>query len=92
MYRNRWVTITYEWRGSFENAAVCVRHAGGFGHRDLDTDWLAQVHQHNLGWVRAWQRGELAGWSTWHGTEGLHAIILDTVVAARVRRCGVGTR
>ena len=41
----------------------------GFGHRGLGTDWLAQVHQHDPGWVRAWQRGELAGLSTWHGTE-----------------------
>jgi len=46
------------------------RDTAGFGHRGLGTDWLAQVHQHDPGWVWAWQRGELAGWSTWHGTGG----------------------
>jgi len=40
------------------------------GHRGLGTDWLAQVHQHDPGWAWAWQRGGLAGLSTWHGTEG----------------------
>jgi hypothetical protein len=59
----------------------------GFGHRGLGIDWLAQVHYHDLDWVWAWQRGELAGLSTWHGTEGARHRP-DTV---RVRRCGVGT-
>jgi hypothetical protein len=42
------VTITYEWRGQFENADVNALHAQGFHHRVLDVDWLAQVTGHSL--------------------------------------------
>jgi GNAT superfamily N-acetyltransferase len=85
------MTISYEWRGDFENAAVNVLHAEGFGHRLLGIDWRAQVRQHSLGWVCAWRRGELAGFVNvaWDG--GVHAFILDTVVSARARHGGVGT-
>lgn len=90
-FDNRWVTIIYEWRGGLENTAINVLHAEGFGHRRLDIDWHAQVHQHSLGWVCAWQDGELAGFVNvaWNG--GVHAFILDTLVAAQARRCGIGT-
>jgi GNAT superfamily N-acetyltransferase len=86
------MTISYEWRGDFENVAVNVLHAEGFGHRCLDVDWRAQVQRHSLGWVCAWQRGDLVGFVNvaWDG--GVHAFILDTLVAARVRRRGIGTR
>jgi len=76
------VTITYEWRGDFENAAVGALHAEGFGPGQVSTDWRAQVHRHSLGWVCARQDGGLAGFVNvaWDG--GAHAFILDTVVAA----------
>ena len=85
------MTITYEWRGDFGNAAINALHAEGFGHRRGDVDWRARVHQHSLGWVCAWQGGELAGFVNvaWDG--GAHAFILDTVVAAGARRAGIGT-
>jgi hypothetical protein len=82
---NCWVAIIGEWRSGFGNVAVNVRHAGGLGHRGLGTDWLAQVHQHDLGWVWAWQRGELAGLSTWHGTEGCTP---SSSIPWRPRGCG----
>jgi GNAT superfamily N-acetyltransferase len=90
-FHNREVTISYEWRSDFENGAVNVLHAEGFGHRCLDVDWRAQVQQHSLGWVCACQSGDLVGFVNvaWDG--GVHAFILDTVVAARVRRRGIGT-
>ncbi|MFE0098929.1 hypothetical protein [Streptomyces sp. NPDC059009] len=47
------MTITYEWRGGFDNAAVDALHAEGFGHRIMDIDWLTQVRRHSLGWVCA---------------------------------------
>ncbi|WP_199818769.1 hypothetical protein [Streptomyces sp. NRRL B-1347] len=33
------MTITYEWRGGFDNADVNALHAEGFGHRVLDVDF-----------------------------------------------------
>ena len=89
--QNRGVTITYEWRGEFENASVNVLHAEGFDHRCLDIDWYTQVHRHSLGWVCARESGTLVGFVNvaWDG--GVHAFILDTVVAERARHRGTGT-
>ncbi|MER5305983.1 GNAT family N-acetyltransferase [Streptomyces lasiicapitis] len=83
-------THTYEWRGDFDNTAVNALHAEGFGHRPLDIDWLGQVRRHSLGWVCARSDGDLVGFVNvaWDG--GVHAFILDTVVAATHRRTGVG--
>jgi len=85
------VTITYDWRGGFENAAVIALHAEGFGGGGADIDWRARVRRHSLGWVCARQDGELVGFVnvSWDG--GAHAFVLDTVVAVRARRQGVGT-
>jgi GNAT superfamily N-acetyltransferase len=83
--------IGYEWRGAFDSAEVNVLHAEGFDHPLLDVDWLAQVSRHSLGWVCARAGGELVGFVNvaWDG--GVHAFVLDTLVAAKVRRHGVGT-
>ena len=83
--------IIYEWRGHFGNAAVNALHAEGFGHRVLDCDWQAQVIKHSLGWVCAHEGRDLVGFINvaWDGA--VHAFLLDTLVAARVRRRGVGT-
>jgi GNAT superfamily N-acetyltransferase len=87
---NRRVTITYEWRGEFANAAVNALHAEGFDHPCLDIDWQAQVHEHSLGWVCARDGDRLAGFVNvaWDG--GVHAFILDTMVDARDRHHGIG--
>ncbi|MFC8075595.1 GNAT family N-acetyltransferase [Streptomyces sp. NPDC057307] len=84
------MTITYEWRGDFENTDVNVLHAEGFDHPPLDLDWLARVHRHSLGWVCARREGELVGFVNvaWDG--GVHAFILDTMVGAALRRSGIG--
>jgi GNAT superfamily N-acetyltransferase len=84
------VTVSYEWRGDFENAELNRLHAEGFGHRQLDDDWRSQVRQHSLGWVCARRDGELAGFVNvaWDG--GVHAFILDTLVTASARRRGIG--
>ncbi|MGW6308780.1 GNAT family N-acetyltransferase [Streptomyces niveus] len=86
------MTITYEWRGDFENAAVNVLHAEGFGHRTLDIDWRAQVHRHSLGWVCAWRGSRLVGFVNvaWDG--GVHAFVLDTMVSGELRRAGIGAQ
>jgi ribosomal protein S18 acetylase RimI-like enzyme len=86
----RTMTITYEWRGEFDNAAVNALHAEGFNHRVLDVDWLSQVHRHSLGWVCARLDGDLVGFVNvaWDGD--VHAFILDTMVAGNHRRSGIG--
>ncbi|HEY3733354.1 MAG TPA: GNAT family N-acetyltransferase [Streptosporangiaceae bacterium] len=83
--------ITYDWRGPFRNADLNALHAEGFGHDILDVDWWTQVSQHSLGWVCARQDGELVGFVNipWDGDT--HAFVIDTVVAARAGRQGVGT-
>ena len=84
------MTIRYEWRGEFDNAAVNALHAQGFGHRVLADDWWGQVNRHSLGWVCAWDGDELVGFVNvpWDGA--IHAFILDTLTAERVRRQGIG--
>ena len=90
MLENRRMSISYEWRGEFGSAAVGALHAEGFGGGGADWDWRGQVERHSLGWVCAWDGPELAGFVNvaWDG--GSHAFILDTVVAARARRRGIG--
>jgi GNAT superfamily N-acetyltransferase len=87
------MTITYQWRGRFDNEEVNALHAEGFDHPVLaDDDWWAQVNHHSLGWVCAREGGELVGFVNvaWDGAS--HAFVLDTLVTGRVRRRGVGTR
>jgi GNAT superfamily N-acetyltransferase len=84
--------IDYEWRGDIDNDALEALHAQGFGHAPVDHDWRAQLHRHSLGWVCARRRpgGDLVGFVNvaWDG--GVHAFILDTVVAQDLQRSGVG--
>jgi ribosomal protein S18 acetylase RimI-like enzyme len=84
--------ISYQWRGPVRNAELNALHAEGFGHRQLDDDWEAQIARHSLGWVCAREEGKLVGFVNvaWDG--GVHAFILDTVVAAEAQRHGIGTR
>ncbi|MFE2872612.1 GNAT family N-acetyltransferase [Embleya sp. NPDC059259] len=84
------MTVTFEWRGDFDNAAVNALHAEGFEHPPLPIDWRAQLQRHSLGWVCAWQHDRLVGFVNvaWDG--GVHAFVLDTVVARRNRRSGIG--
>src|SRR5215470_10707146 len=86
------MTITYDWRGDFDDAALTALHAEGSGGPGDAIDWHARVRRHSLGWVCARRSGELVGFVNvaWDG--GAHAFILDTVVAAGARRCGIGTR
>jgi GNAT superfamily N-acetyltransferase len=83
-------SVAYEWRGTFDRAELNVLHAEAFSHRVLEDDWWAQVNRHSLGWVCAREGDELVGFVNvpWDG--GVHAFILDTIVAAKARRRGVG--
>jgi ribosomal protein S18 acetylase RimI-like enzyme len=85
------MTITCEWRGAFANDAINALHAEAFGHRVLVDDWQAQVRRHSLGWVCARDADRLVGFVNvaWDG--GVHAFILDTMVAGDARHRGVGS-
>ncbi|MEU3605405.1 GNAT family N-acetyltransferase [Streptomyces sp. NPDC035033] len=84
------MTITYEWRGPFDDASLDALHADGFGHPVTGTDWRTQLERHSLGWVCAREDGALIGFVNvvWDG--GVHAFLLDTVVARRCQGEGVG--
>jgi GNAT superfamily N-acetyltransferase len=84
------VTIRYRWRGEFKDVELNELHAEGFGHAVADVGWWERVNRHSLGWVCARDGSNLVGFVNvaWDG--GIHAFILDTVVAVRARRRGVG--
>lgn len=84
------MTITYAWRGDVGNSALNKLHAEGFGHPAGQTDWRTRLQRHSLGWVCAWEDDLLVGFVNvaWDG--GVHAFVLDTVVAQRDRSKGVG--
>ena len=87
------MTISYEWRGEFENREINALHAEGFGHEVFDAsgwDWMSQVGRHSLGWVCARDSGSLVGFVNvaWDGS--VHAFVLDTMVALGARRRGIG--
>jgi ribosomal protein S18 acetylase RimI-like enzyme len=83
--------VTYEWRGEFENAEVDALHAEAFDHELFpDFDWRQQMRDHSLGWVVARAGDELVGFVNvaWDGAG--HAFVLDTIVARKARRQGIG--
>lgn len=84
------MAIKYEWRGDFDNASLNRLHADGFDSPVAQTDWRARLERHSLGWVCALESGTLIGFVNvvWDG--GVHAFILDTVVARHLRSRGVG--
>ena len=87
------MTTTYVWRGEFTNAEIEPLHAAGFERpANAANDWWTPVNRFSLGWVCAREDGRLVGFVNvaWDG--GVHAFILDTVVAAEIGRRGVGTR
>lgn len=84
--------VRYEWRGEFGNDALNALHAEGFDHRVFDDDWSAQIHDHSLGWVCAYDGDDLVGFVNvaWDGA--FHAFVLDTLVSPTHRRQGIGTQ
>jgi GNAT superfamily N-acetyltransferase len=87
------VAITYEWRGAFADDEVNALHAEAFaapGETPEGWSWRGQVAGHSLGWVVARDGATLVGFVNvpWDGL--VHAWIQDTMVAAAVRRRGVG--
>ena len=83
--------VEYSWRGEFNNDELNALHAEAFGHAVGDDDWRRQVERYSLGWVCARGGGDLVGWVNvaWDG--GVHAFVLDTIVALDARHRGIGT-
>jgi GNAT superfamily N-acetyltransferase len=89
------VTVSYEWRGAFGNQEVNALHAEAFQTRVFDEsewNWVDLVSRHSLGWVVARDGSDLVGFVNvvWDGL--VHAWLQDTMVAARARGRGIGTR
>lgn len=86
------MTVSYQWRGALDNAEVNALHVEGFGHPPRDDDWWGQLTRHSLGWVCARTDIQLVGFVkvAWDG--GIHAFILDALVATALRHQGVGTQ
>jgi GNAT superfamily N-acetyltransferase len=84
--------LEYQWRAPFANVDLNALHAQGFGRKPVDVDWRGQVERHSLGWACVFGEGRLVGFVNvaWDG--GVHAFVVDTVVANGARRRGVGTR
>jgi GNAT superfamily N-acetyltransferase len=84
--------IRYVWRGYLTNRALNALHSDGFDHEPFDDDWETQLDRHSLGWVCAYEGDQLVGFVNvaWDGA--IHAFILDTLVATRYRRQGIGSR
>ena len=77
-----------EWRGAFANEEVNRLHGEAFGHALSNDDWWAQVNRHSLGWICLRSAGRLVGFVNvaWDG--GVHAFLLDTMIAVSERRKG----
>ncbi|WP_205745216.1 GNAT family N-acetyltransferase [Egicoccus halophilus] len=73
------------------NEELNALHAEGLDHPCLDDDWVTRLERHSLGWVVARDDdGQLVGFVNvaWDG--GVHAFVLDTLVAASHRHRGIG--
>jgi GNAT superfamily N-acetyltransferase len=87
------MTVIYEWRGAFENAEMNALHAEAFATRLFDEaewNWVDQVARHSLGWVVAREESDLAGFANVLSDGFVHAWLQDVMVAAKIRRRGVG--
>ena len=82
--------FAYEWRGALTNDEVNSLHAEAFEHGPINDDWVGNLERLSLGWVTAREGDELVGFVNilWDGV--VHAFVVDTCVAKRVRRRGVG--
>lgn len=80
------------WRAEFSNEELNELHAEAFAHPVLAIDWVGQVRTFSLGWVTARDGERLVGFANvaWDG--GVHAFLVDAMVAASHRRRSIGVR
>ena len=84
--------VNLTWRDAFSNDELNRLHAECFDHPVLADDWWRQVNRHSLGWVVQRSGDTLVGFVNvaWDG--GVHAFLLDTMVAASFRRRGLAAQ
>jgi len=84
------VDLSCAWRADFADDDLERLHAEAFGHPLRPMAWQARLERHGLGWVCAYDGALLTGFVNvvWDG--GVHAFVLDTVVAATHRGRGLG--
>lgn len=84
--------VAYGWREPFSNEEVNALHAEAFGHQPVDDEWNDRLARLSLGWATARDDAGLVGFVNvvWDGP--VHAFVVDTSVASRARRQGVGAR
>jgi len=85
-------SVDFQWRGHVTNEEINALHAEAFGQRSVDANWDDQLERLSLGWVVAHDDDGLVGFVNviWDGR--VHAFIVDTAVALRGRRQGIGTQ
>ncbi|MEO8293322.1 MAG: GNAT family N-acetyltransferase [Actinomycetota bacterium] len=88
------MTISYGWRGEFNNNEVNELHAEAFDTRvfgEAEWNWSLMCDQHSLGWVVARREDtKLLGFVNvpWDGL--VHAWVQDMMVATVARHQGIG--
>ncbi|MHB8431826.1 MAG: GNAT family N-acetyltransferase [Acidimicrobiales bacterium] len=85
------MSITYRWRGGFDNVEINRLHAEAFETDASDRrDWHRALTEQSLGWVTARDDRDLVGFVNvvWDGL--VHAWIQDTMVTTGLRSQGVG--
>ncbi len=85
------VVPAIEWRGAFESGEVEALHAECFGPSKQSCDWWMRTNKHSLGWVCMRESDKLIGFAnvSWDG--GVHAFLLDVIVANAFQRRGLAT-
>jgi GNAT superfamily N-acetyltransferase len=83
------------WRAPFTSTELNALHAECFETRlysDEEWDWADLCAHHSLGWASARTSGVLVGFANviWDGLT--HAWIHNVMVAAAVRRAGIGAK
>jgi GNAT superfamily N-acetyltransferase len=87
------MSITYSWRGDFDNVEINRLHSEAFETADSTwRDWQTALTEQSLGWVVARDGEDLVGFVNvvWDGL--VHAWIQDTMVTGSLRSQGIGTR
>ncbi|MFC8191040.1 GNAT family N-acetyltransferase [Cellulomonas sp. NPDC057328] len=82
--------ITLHVRGELTDGELEALHAAAFGHPVTRTPWRQRLADRSLTWVTARLDERLVGFVNVVGDGGVHAVLLDTCVAADVRGRGVG--
>ncbi|GAA4621938.1 GNAT family N-acetyltransferase [Cellulomonas oligotrophica] len=83
-------SITLHVRGDLTDRELDLLHSAAFDQPPAGAPWRQRLADRSLTWVTARLDDRLVGFVNVVGDGGVHAILLDTCVAAAVRGRGVG--